>query len=370
MEFTVPRDELLQGLYLTQGVVERRTTIPILANVLFQSVSDGVVISATDQEIGIRRHCKAKVKKKGALTTGARKLYEIVRECPEGDVVVRSLENNWISVAAGRSRFKIVGLDPEEFPSMPAAPAEKQGQVIEVQSGLLREMIERTSFAVSVDETRLNLSGIYAERVEGEKLRLVATDGHRLSMITRAVGGTGSSTGVIIPRKGVLEIAKVIEGVDDLIKIVLHNGLAHAVQAGVELSMRLVEGEFPDYNQVVPKKSSRKVVLAVEVLSAALRRVSLVSSERTRGVKLQIESGKMEVSAINPDLGEASEEIPVEYEDEAFTIGFNARYVLDALAVLPSDAEVEIGFNDEVSPGVLRCEGDPDFLYVVMPMRL
>ncbi len=369
MEFTIAREELLQGLYLTQGIVERRTTIPILANVLLESTADGISIAATDQEVGVRRTCEAKVKRKGALTAGARKLYEIVRECPEGTIVVRSLENNWIEVVAGKSLFKIVGLDPKEFPAMPSATSERERQTINVPSAMLREMIERTGFAVSSDETRLNLSGIFFERPEKGKLRMVATDGHRLSMITRAVEGA-SGAGVIIPRKGVAEISKVIETGDEPVTISVQGGVAHAARGRVELSMRLVEGEFPDYNQVVPQKSERRMLVGVEPLLAALRRVSIVSSERTRGVKLQLDAGKLEVSSINPDVGEASEEVAVDYDATPFSIGFNAKYMMDVLAVLSPSAQVEVGFNDEVSPAVIRCEGEPDFLYVVMPMRL
>jgi DNA polymerase III subunit beta len=370
MEFVIERDELLQGLYLTQGIVERRTTIPILANVLLESSDDGVSIAATDQEVGVRRKCNAKVKKTGALTASARKLYEIVRECPEGPLTIRSFENNWIEVSSGKSRFKIVGLDPKEFPAMPSATSEQAPNTIMIPAGMLREVIERTVFAVSVDETRMNLSGIYLERPQAGKLRVVATDGHRLSMITRAVEGASAGSGVIIPRKGVVEISKVMESGDEPVTLTLQGGVAHATRGVVELSMRLVEGEFPDYKQVVPQKSERQLSVGVEPLLAALRRVSIVSSERTHGIKVQADSGRLEISSINPDLGEASEELAVDYEGEAFSIGFNAKYLMDVLGVLKPTAHVEISFNDEVSPGVLRCEGDPDYLYVVMPMRL
>ncbi len=368
MECTIARDELLQGLYLTQGIVERRTTIPILANVLMESVEDGVAIAATDQEVGVRRRCEAKIKKKGALTTGARKLYEIVRECPEGAIAVRTLENNWIEVSAGKSRFRIVGLDPKEFPAMPSPAREPAGAAL--PSEMLREMIARTLFAVSTDETRLNLSGILMESTEKGKVRMVATDGHRLSMITRTVEQGAPSSGVIIPRKGVVEISKVIESGDEPVTIVVQAGVAHASRGRVDLSMRLIEGEFPDYKQVIPQKSERKLLVGVEPLLSALRRVSIVSSERTRGVKMQMEAGKLEISSMNPDVGEASEEVAVEYDGSPLSIGFNAKYVMDLLTVLPDSAHVEIGFNDEVSPGVIRCESDTDFLYVVMPMRL
>ncbi|MBI3786279.1 MAG: DNA polymerase III subunit beta [Deltaproteobacteria bacterium] len=370
MEFTISREELLQGLYLTQGIVERRTTIPILANVLIESSDDGISIAATDQEVGVRRRCEAKVKKKGALTTNARKLYEIARELPEAPLVIRSLDNNWIEVSSGKSRFKIVGLDPKEFPAMPSADSVHDNQGISIPSTLLKEMIERASFAVSVDETRLNLSGIFFERPEAGQLRLVATDGHRLSMITRSVEGGSAAPGVIIPRKGVGEIAKILETGDETVRVQIQGGVAHLSRGAVELSMRLVEGEFPDYKQVVPQKSERRLAVGVEPLLGALRRVSIVSSERTRGVKMQIEPGRLELSSINPDLGEASEEIAAEYEGAAFGIGFNAKYLIDVLSVLGPGMQVEIGFNDEVSPGVLRCEGETDFLYVVMPMRL
>lgn len=370
MEFTIERDELLQGLYLTQGIVERRTTIPILANVLLESTADAVIIAATDQEVGVRRKCEAKVKKKGALTTGARKLYEIVRECPEGALTIRSFENNWIEVSAGKSRFKIVGLDPKEFPAMPSASEEQARNTVTIPAAMLREVIERTVFAVSVDETRMNLSGIYLERPQAGKLRVVATDGHRLSLITRNVEGASAGGGVIIPRKGVIEISKVMESGDEPVSLTIQGGVAHASRGAVELSMRLVEGEFPDYKQVVPQKSERHISVGVEPLLAALRRVSIVSSERTRGIKLQADNGRLEISSINPDLGEASEELAVEYDGESFSIGFNAKYLMDVLGVLQSSAHVDISFNDEVSPGVVRCEGDADYLYVVMPMRL
>ena len=253
---------------------------------------------------------------------------------------------------------------------MPSPSPEKERQSLTVAAALLREMIERTQFAVSLDETRLNLSGIFFERPEAGKLRLVSTDGHRLSMVTRAIDDGSSASGVIIPRKGIGEISKVIEGGDDPVTITLQGGVAHVSRGGVDLSIRLVEGEFPDYKQVIPQKGERRMHVVAGDLLAALRRVSVVSSERTRGVKLQLDRDRLEISSVNPDLGEASEEIAVEYESEGFGIGFNARYFIDVLTVLPPETHIDLAFNDEVSPGVVHCEGDPDYLYVVMPMRL
>lgn len=368
MEFTIGRSELLAGLYLTQGIVERRTTIPILGNVLIQSSGDGVVVAATDQEIAVRRQCTASVKRKGMLTAGARKLYEMVREIPEGDVRIRQQDNNWIEVSAGKSRFRLVGLDPREFAAMPDPPAGEAAIVVNGET--LNDMIEYTLFAVSGDETRINLNGIYVERTEEGRLRMVATDGHRLAMITRAVERVELSKPLTVPRKAVLELRKVLEAGEEPIHLMLGGGVAHARRGHVQMSMRLVEGEFPDYHQVVPGKSERQASMEAASLLAALRRVSVVSSERTRGVKLQFESGRLELTTINPDVGEASEEIEIDYDGEPVGIGFNARYLMDVLAVLPADQRVEIGLNDEVSPGVISAAGDADYRYIVMPMRL
>jgi DNA polymerase-3 subunit beta len=369
MEFTIGRSELLAGLYLTQGIVERRTTIPILGNVLIQAVGDGVVVAATDQEIAIRRLCTAAVKRKGTLTAGARKLYEMVREIPEGDVRIKQQDNNWIEVSAGKSRFRLVGLDPREFPAMPEPPADA-GAAVRVSGEMLTEMIEYTVFAVSGDETRVNLNGIHVERADGSRIRLVATDGHRLAMITRPVDRVELAKPVTIPRKAVMELRKVLESGDEPIEIDVQGGVAHARRGRVQMSMRLVEGDFPDYNQVIPPKSDRIVSIDAANLMAALRRVSVVSSERTRGVKLQLEPQRLELSTINPDVGEAAEELDVEYDGEPVSIGFNSRYLMDVLGVLPTDKRIEIALNDEVSPGVIRSAGDADYCYIVMPMRL
>lgn len=368
MEFTIQRSELLAGLYLTQGIVERRTTIPILANVLIQAAGDGIVVAATDQEIAVRRQCTAAVKKKGVITVGARKLYEMVREIPEGDVRIRQQDNNWIEVSAGRSRFRLVGLDAREFPAMPEPPADAAN--IRVSGETLTQMIEYTLFAVSGDETRVNLNGIHVEATPEGQLRMVATDGHRLAMVTRRVEHLALPAAVTIPRKAVMELRKVLESGEEAVALTVQGGVAHAGRGRVQMSMRLVEGEFPDYNQVIPKKSERHATVDAAALHAALRRVSVVSSERTRGVRLQLDGQKLELSTINPDVGEAAEEIEVEYDGSPVGVGFNARYLIDVLTVLPSDKRVELSLNDEVSPGVLHSVDDADYCYIVMPMRL
>jgi DNA polymerase III subunit beta len=368
MEFTIARNELLAALYLTQGIVERRTTIPILSNVLVESDGEGVVITATDQEVAIRRKCKASVKQAGVLATGARKLYEMVRELPDGEVLVRCLENDWIEVSLGRSRFRLIGMSPEQFPAMPEpAPTVP---ALRLPGALLAEMIEHTFFAVSTDEARANLNGLYIESTEVDRLRMVATDGHRLAMIVRPSEGARLDKGVIIPRKAVQELRKVLESGDELVELFIEGGVAHVWRGPVRMSMRLVEGEFPDYRLVMPPSCSQLVEVDVSPLLAALRRVSVVSSERTRGARLQIEPGRLELSSINPDVGEAADEVEIDYSGEPLTLGFNARYMAEMLSILPSGGRVELGLNDDVSPGVMRELGDPDYCYIVMPMRL
>jgi len=292
----------------------------------------------------------------------------MVRELPDGEIVIRSLENDWIEVSAGRSRFRLVGMDPQEFPAMP----EPAGSVapLRVPGSTLSGMIEYTIFAVSVDEARPNLNGLYLECAEAGRLRVVATDGHRLAMVTRPSEGADLEKGIVVPRKAVVELRKVLESGEQEVELLVEGGVAHLRRGPVRMSMRLVEGEFPDYRQVVPSNPSRLVLVDVAPLLAALRRVSIVSSERTRGVRLQLEQERLELSSINPDVGEAADEVEVEYGGEALTIGFNARYMMDVLGILPGGGRVELALSDDVSPGIVREVGDPDYCYIVMPMRL
>lgn len=370
MDLIISKSELLSGLYLSQGIAERRTTVPILSNVLLEAAGNTLTISATDQEIGVRRGCVANVKKPGAVTASARKLYEMARELPEGDLVIRAKDNSWIEVVAGKGRYRLVGLDPREFPEMPKATSDGARLAVKVPAETLSRMLEVTSFAMSADETRATLNGVLVEGTDEGTLRVVATDGHRLAMIDRPVEGAGSGSGAIIPRKAVVEIRKILEADEGDIDLIVGEGVAYVIRGPVEMSMRLIEGDFPDYNQVVPKKSPKVAKVEAAVLLAGLRRVSTVSSERTKGVKFDLSKGAMELSTINPEVGEGSEEVEVEYGGAAVSVGFNARYLIDLLAVLPGETEVQIGLNDEVSPGVVRFADEENYRYIVMPMRL
>lgn len=370
MELIISKSELLAGLYLSQGIVERRNTIPILSNVVLEAAGSTLTISATDQEIGVRRACSAKVKKPGTVTAAARKLYEMAREFPDGDVAISSKDNNWIEIKAGKGRFRLVGLDPREFPETPSASPDGARLAVKIPADTLSQMLDLTSFAISSDETRVTLNGVLVQGAEDGHLRLVATDGHRLALINRPIEGATVGGGAIIPRKAVVEMRKVLEAGDGDLDLIVGEGVAFVIRGPVEMWMRLIEGEFPDYKQVVPKKSPKVAKVAAASFLAGLRRVSIVSSERTKGVKIELEKGKMQLSTINPDVGEGNEEVEVDYDAGDVNVGFNARYIMDLLAMVPGDTEVELGLNDEVSPGVLRIAGDPDYCYIVMPMRL
>lgn len=373
MEFEIPRDIFVEALQLTQGVVERRNTLPILANVLIEVEKDSVTVQATDGEIGIRKVCEIRAGGSGSLTVNARKLYEIARQAPGETVRLKTLDNHQVEIVSGRSRFRLNGMDPKEFPSVPglAAGEEKGGVAIQLSPEMFDEMVGRTLFAVSTDETRYNLSGVFAEGHEG-KLRMVATDGHRLAMIDRSTGGKLPKKGVILPRKGLSEAKKLVDGNGDggPVTLKIDTSIAKVACGSAELFMRLIEGEFPDYNQVIPEAGPVAVELDRNDVLATLRRVSLLSSERSKGVRLTLREGQLEVRANNPDLGEAAEEVEAQYQGDELSIGFNARYLIDVLTVVPEGERIELRVTDDVSPGVLRVGSDEDYTYVVMPMRL
>jgi DNA polymerase-3 subunit beta len=372
MKLSIPQNELQKGLGRIQSIVEKRSTMPILANVLIEPSSTGVALTATDMEVGLRTTVQANVKKKGSVTLNARKLYEIVREMTADEVVLRSAQAGWVEILAGRSRFRIVSLDPKDYPELPLSTPAPTEATIKVAPQMLRDMIDKTLFAVSSDETRLNLSGVYLVGGEAGVLRMVATDGHRLAMIERKVEGLKLERSVILPRKGLVEARRLLDEAqnDTELGLAVTAKDARIVAGNVSFFMRLVDGEFPDYRQVVPKSTRVQVTVARDDLFAALRRTSLLASERSRGVKLTVERGKLEISASNPDQGEASEEIEAAYTGDTLSIGFNARYLMDVLGAHAQGDNIELGLTDEVGPGMLKGSQDPSYTYVVMPMRL
>ncbi|MFH0800659.1 MAG: DNA polymerase III subunit beta [Pseudomonadota bacterium] len=369
MEIKIARGELLKGLGLVQGIVERKTTMPILVNVLLEATAKKLSITATDLEVGINCTYPADVIANGKVAVHARSIYDIARELPDDTVHIAVKDGNWIEMSCGKSRYKIVGLSSEEFPAL---PTRGQGDVWRIDGSLLSQMIDKTSFAMSTDETRFNLNGVYVDPTgkDKTKLKMVATDGHRLSIVERDVGTKCSiQKGAIIPRKGVQEIKKLVDSGDEPLDLWVDSKHIMAYKGNVTLVVRLIDGQFPPYEQVVPKQSKRVVQVQRDNLIHALKRVSVLSTDRSRGVKFAVSSKNIDISSSNPDLGEAREEIETTYKGESFEVGFNAKYFLDALASVNDEMAV-LEMGDETAPCVLRSETDKGFTHVIMPMRL
>lgn len=368
MEIKATRGNFLATLYWTQTIVERRNTMPILANVLLEAHKGTIRVTATDLEVGVRGSVEGNTLRDGSVTVNAKKLYEIIREVPNEEIHLKSLENDWVEIRSGKSLFKIVGMNPREFPQFPNFSREG---LTTVPASTLRQMIEGTIFSVSTDETRYSLNGVYVEEAQAGKVRLVATDGHRLAFDERNLGSLGLAKGVILPRKGLAELKKLLESGDEgTVAIGFRENMGLVVREQVELFMRLIDGDFPDYTKVIPQGNENIAHMEHEELLQALRRVSILSSERYKGIKMEFKENRLSISANNPDLGESVEEVEIEYKGKPLSIGFNARYLVDVLHVLGTDGEVQMELKDELSPSLVKKSGYEGYLYVLMPMRL
>lgn len=370
MEISVSKSDLVRELGLTQGVVEKKTTIPILSNILMETDGDQVWLTATDLELGIRCACPARVKKEGAGTIPARRLLDYVRLLPDSDVQIKFQENHWASLVCGRSRTRIAGMSRESFPELPEMPE----LLARLPLATIAQMIQRTIFAISAEESRFTLNGALL-LLRNNGLVMVATDGHRLSMIEQAlelevVEGTYKA---LLPRKAMLEILKLAgEGAEKQVEFAGNeNHLFFRLDKRLLLSRKLT-GNFPDYERVLPKEQPHSIVVGRDDLRSALERVSQFSDERSRAVRLQILAGELKIHSSISETGESEETIPVEFAGPDTEIGFNAQYLLDFLKAV-DQSEVEFHFNDGNSAGELRPKGAPEgvnFRYVIMPMRI
>jgi DNA polymerase-3 subunit beta len=369
MQMTLRVPDLGKALQRVQGIVEKKTTMPILANALIETRgTDQIAVSATDLEIGLTGHYPAEVQTEGAVTLGAKALYDIVRSLPESTVTLQLTGNQQVQVHSGKVKYRLVGLPADSFPSLPKFD---DVPFFAVDSKGFREMVDKTIYAVSTDETRFNLTGVYCEPVPGgQGIRMVATDGHRLAWVERATDDAPlMKEGVIIPRKGLQELRKLLDDGDLPGRLGFVENSAIFEKGDVLLTMRLVDGRFPDYQQVIPSSYTRKVTASRPALVQALKRTSLLAPDKAQGVRLELQTNLLSLSATNPDLGDAREELEVQYDGEAMKIGFNFRYLLDVLGTIHTD-EVELELTDELSPGVLRGAGTEDSKAVVMPMRI
>lgn len=368
MKFTIGKADFIKVLQRIQGIVEKRNTMPILANVLLDASDSKITIMATDLEVFIKDSSPAKVTEESSVTVNARKLFEIAKELPGDTIDVSSGKDDKVTLKAGKSRFNIMGLPSKDFPVFPAID---ESAMKEMDSLALREMIDKTSFAVSTDETRYNINGFLLEGSAG-KVKMVATDGHRLALISKdgiSIDAGSKEGGVLLPRKGVMEMKKVLDEKEGTFSLGITQKNAVMKRDNTVIIVRLLEGEFPDYTRVIPKENDKDAFALRTELLSSLKRVSLLSTDKIKGVKFSFAGKGLVLTSSSPDIGEATEEVDIEYAYPDLEIAFNARYFIDVLEAL-NDEKVRISLKDPLSPGIIRPSGKEDYTYIIMPMRL
>jgi len=368
MELTVKRNALLGELNLVQGVIEKKSTIPILSNILLDASGNHLGITATDLDVSICCGCEASVIEEGTTTISARRLFEIVRLLPEdAEISCVLLENDWVELRSGNSLYKIVGLSKENFPSIP----EGSGTAVTIPGNVLRAMIQRTMFAITQEESRYSLNGALLV-LTPQEIRMVATDGHRLALVTKMMDIAGVDTEIkaLIPRKTLIEIQKLIGEQDLLVQFGRDENHLFFTVAGKKLVSRILAGQFPNYEMVIPRENDKIVIASTRALSDGIRRAAVMSDEKLRAIRLAVSTGILELTASSAEAGEAREVVAVEYEGASLEIGFNPLYLLDFLGACGTDS-VSISVRDAETQGMLRPGGSADFdyRYIVMPMK-
>jgi DNA polymerase-3 subunit beta len=383
MELSISKKDLLRGLARTHAVADRKSSMPILSNVLLGADEAGVLrFAATDLYLAVSASAEAKVKRAGSVALSARTLFDIVKNLPEGEVKLALDKNHAVQLRSGKIKFRIPGMPGEDFPPLPSAG---ESTFAELDAGSLAQLIALTQYSMSTDDTRPHLSGTLFE-VDANGARMVTTDGHRLSK-AEVKAKTAASFTMLVPGKGIAELKRLIEDVKSdrsrekgvpgesappakaTLGVATLGGNAFFRGPDVVLSVKLADEQFPPYSKVIPSSHSRRVVVARELLTDALKRISLVASDKSGGVRLVIEAGRLEIISENPDVGEGSEELDVDFTGEKLSIGFNAKYLLDALSAVPED-EVALELGGELDPGVIKPVGTTEFVGVIMPMRI
>lgn len=368
MKFVISRDALLKPLNLVAGVVERRQTLPLLANILLVVDGDKISLTGTDLEVElVGRVVLDKVSEtSGELTVPARKLVDICKSLPEGSEIQFSASDNKVTIRSGRSRFTLATLPAREFPNVEESMGTHQ---FTVKQGQLKRLIERTSFAMAQQDVRYYLNGMLVE-LESEKIRVVATDGHRLAMCTLPISlDVTETTQIILPRKGVIELSKLLMDEEADIAVVIGSNHLRATTNDFTFTSKLVDGKFPDYERVLPKSVDKILLGSRQELRQAFSRTAILSNEKYRGVRLKLSNDNLEIVANNPEQEEAEEIVSVEYQGDGLEMGFNVGYLLDVLGVLRGE-KIKLSLSDPNSSALLEESEDDDSLYVVMPMRL
>lgn len=379
MNFTVERDQFEGMLARVQGVAERRHAMPVLSHLLLtaggregEKGKTGITLVASDLEIVIRCTQPLDVNASGSIALPAKKLFDIAKVLPKGPVTVSEKDGTSVEITAGRGHFRLAGLPSQEFPEMPERP---KGESVQLDAEVFRRLVDRVTPFATGDETRYNLSGILLEKREGNgasMLRMVATDGHRLAIADGGVPEIGGLIGekkILVPRKGLLEIRKLAEAGPGSLTLSSSDKFLFAGKGDTEIWVRLLDADFPDYNQVIPKENTLHASVPKDSFLAVLKRVSVMAPEKVNSVKLSFSGKQLEVSTTSPDLGEARDLLLVEYEGGPVKIGFNGRYLQDAIHGIAVDT---VGFEmkDEVSQVILRAPDDPTYMAIIMPMRI
>jgi DNA polymerase-3 subunit beta len=371
MEITLSKFELLRELAATQGVVERKTTIPILSNYLFEAAGDKLALTATDLDLSLRTSCNAKVKKEGSCTIPARKLHDYVKLLPDADITIKLLENHWVSIRCGRSNTKMVGMARSNFPTLPVFPT---ANVVKIPSQVLRGMIAKTGFAIANEESRYTLNGALMV-LKPESITMVATDGHRLAHVERSgekFEGVSGELKTLVPKKAMDELKSLLDSSEvEAIEFAKDESTLYFRIGPRLLTSRQLTGQFPNYEAVLPKDNNKSINLHGEELSAAIARVAQFADERSRAVRLKLEKGELKLSASSTETGESEDSLETDYNGDALTIGFNAQYILDFLKAVGA-GEVKLELKDAQSAGQLRPADSEDYKYryIVMPMRI
>jgi len=367
MHIRVDRDAFVDALSPVQGVVEAKKTLPILSHLLLEASPDGVWLFGTDLDVGVRRGLAAEVLKPGTVALSAKKLYEIARELPQATVELQADADLQVAIRCQRSSFRMKGLPREEFPSLPDFKGDGE---ITLGTRLFRDMLRKTLFAVSSDQTRYALTGVLVQ-ILADELRMVSTDGHRLALVRvpRPAGKGSGTLDALVPKKAMVEAGKITREDGNDVRLWLVDNQLIIQQDASTLVARLIDGQFPNYDQVMPPPSPTKILIGTEALRGALRRTSAIMGERTTATEFEFRSGRVVVSCVNMDLGEAQEELEASYDGDGFKVGFNARYILEFLAAIDT-AEVSLSIADPLSPALFRPAGDDAYGCVIMPMRI
>ncbi len=368
MKLEIQKRDLLNLISKTLNIVEKRNTMPILINVLLECKDSSLKAYATDLEVSLTDSISSVISEPGKVAVNAKNLFDITKELFDGPLTLIKKENNWLEIKQGKFLSKIIGVPSEEYPVFPTYNSE---HFFKINADEFKEMIDKTIYSVSSDETRYHLNGVYFESHQKNNITMVATDGHRLSLIKKTFNDIhfNDKVGVIIPKKGLFEIKKLIEGSTDDVFIAVEGSQFILKCSSTVLMIRLIEGKYPNYLQFIPQNLTQKIVIKRELLLSSLKRVSLLANQKSKAILFNFGSNKLEITSSNPEMGDAKEELEIDYNGQEIKIGFNSRYIEDVLKNINEDL-IEFELNNQVSPGIIKGHNKAEYINVVMPMRI